>query len=117
MNVIDAWAERKHTMLVEDTLRMCAEYLTVARREETADHQEKNLPQPGAPREAPDDGAVDHRARDGRVTPAGGPLQKDGGPGDVGATRQTPVGPDTNRCEPGIVDRPPPGVNTRGNHR
>ena len=26
-------------MLVEDTLRTCAEYLTVARREETAEHQ------------------------------------------------------------------------------
>ena len=26
-------------MLVEDTLRTCAEYLTVARREETAEHR------------------------------------------------------------------------------
>ena len=26
-------------MLVEDTLRTCVEYLTVARREETAEHQ------------------------------------------------------------------------------
>ena len=28
-------------MLVEDTLRSCEEYLTVARREETAEHQAK----------------------------------------------------------------------------
>ena len=26
-------------MLVEDTLHMCAEYLTVSRREETAEHR------------------------------------------------------------------------------
>ena len=30
-------------MLVENTLRTCAEYLTVARREETAEHQPKKL--------------------------------------------------------------------------
>ena len=35
---LDAWEEGKHTMLVEDTLRACGEYLTVARREETAEH-------------------------------------------------------------------------------
>ena len=29
---LDAWEEGKHTMLVENTLRTCAEYLTVAQR-------------------------------------------------------------------------------------
>ena len=29
-------------MLAEDMLRMCAEYLTVARREETAEHRAQN---------------------------------------------------------------------------
>ena len=32
---------RKHAMLVEDSLWACKEYLTVARREETADHRAK----------------------------------------------------------------------------
>ena len=36
---LDAWAERKHRMLVEDTMRTCTEYLTVAQREETAEHR------------------------------------------------------------------------------
>ena len=35
---LDAWAEGKHSMLVEDTLQACGEYLTIARREETAEH-------------------------------------------------------------------------------
>ena len=34
-----AWGEGKQAMLVEDTLHMCAEYLTVSRREETAEHR------------------------------------------------------------------------------
>ena len=36
---LDAWGAGKHTMLVGDTLRSCKEYLTSARREETAEHQ------------------------------------------------------------------------------
>ena len=36
---LDAWEEGKHVMLVEDTLCTCAEYLTVARRKETAEHR------------------------------------------------------------------------------
>ena len=36
---LDAWREGKHAMLVEDTMRSCEEYLTVARREETAEHR------------------------------------------------------------------------------
>ena len=36
---MDAWGEGKHAKLVEDTLRACEEYLTVARREETAEHR------------------------------------------------------------------------------
>ena len=32
---LDAWAEGKHSMLVEDTLRACGEYLTISQREET----------------------------------------------------------------------------------
>ena len=35
---LDAWGEGKHAMLAEDTLQACGEYLTVARREETAEH-------------------------------------------------------------------------------
>ena len=34
---LDVWGEGKHAMLVRDTLRLCEEYLTVARREETAE--------------------------------------------------------------------------------
>ena len=36
---LDAWAEGKHSMLVEDTLRTCREYLTIARREEMVEHR------------------------------------------------------------------------------
>ena len=36
---LDTWGEGKHAMLVEDTLRACKEYLTVAWREETAEHR------------------------------------------------------------------------------
>ena len=36
---MDAWSEGKHSMLVEDTLRVCEEYITVARREEMAEHR------------------------------------------------------------------------------
>ena len=35
---LDAWEDGKHSMLVEDRLRSCGEYLTVARREETTEH-------------------------------------------------------------------------------
>ena len=35
---LDAWGKGKHAMLVGDTLRSCEEYLTVAWREETAEH-------------------------------------------------------------------------------
>ena len=35
---LDNWGEGKHSMLVEDSLCTCAEYLTVSHREETADH-------------------------------------------------------------------------------
>ena len=38
---LDAWAEKKHSMLVEDTLRACGEYFTFALREEMADHRAK----------------------------------------------------------------------------
>ena len=38
-NRLDAWAEGKHSILVEDTLQMCVEYRTVARREEMAEHR------------------------------------------------------------------------------
>ena len=36
---LDAWAEGKYLMLVEDMLLTCEEYLTVARREETVEHR------------------------------------------------------------------------------
>ena len=36
---LDAWAEGKHSMMLEYTLRACREYLAIARREETAEHQ------------------------------------------------------------------------------
>ena len=36
---LDAWAEGKHSMLVEDTLQSCGGYITVARREDTAEHR------------------------------------------------------------------------------
>ena len=35
---LDAWGAGNHAMLVGDTLRCCEEYLTSARREETAEH-------------------------------------------------------------------------------
>ena len=36
---LDPWAEEKHSMLVEDTLQACGEYVTVAQREETAENR------------------------------------------------------------------------------
>ena len=39
MKRLDAWEDGKYWMLVEDILRTCAEYLTVAQREESADHR------------------------------------------------------------------------------
>ena len=36
---LDAWGEGKHTMVVEDRLRACEEYLTVTRWEETVEHR------------------------------------------------------------------------------
>ena len=44
-----------------------------------------NIPQPSAPWEALDSGAVDNRMGDGRSPPTGGPVHKDGGTGDGGA--------------------------------
>ena len=38
-NRLDTWGEGKHAMLVEDMLRVYGEYLTVAWREETAEHR------------------------------------------------------------------------------
>ena len=38
---LDAWGEGKHAMLVGDTLRLCEDYLTAARREETEDHRDQ----------------------------------------------------------------------------
>ena len=38
-NRLDAWWEDKHAILVKDTMRSIEEYLTVARREETAEHR------------------------------------------------------------------------------
>ena len=35
----DFWGKGKHVMMVEDTLRACEECLTVAQREETAEHR------------------------------------------------------------------------------
>ena len=39
VKLLDAWEEGKHEMLVGDTLRSCDDYLTDARREETAEHR------------------------------------------------------------------------------
>ena len=36
---INAWGGGKHAVLVGDNLRSCEEYLTAARREETAEHR------------------------------------------------------------------------------
>ena len=36
---LDAWGEGKHAMMVKDTLWSCEEYLTVSRREDTAEHR------------------------------------------------------------------------------
>ena len=62
-----------------------------------------NIPQPGAPWEAPDNSEVDHREVDGRSPPAGGPVYKDREPGGGGVAIQTPRGPDTNRGELRLV--------------
>ena len=37
--LLDTWEYDKNGMLVEDTLRTCADYFTVARREELAEHR------------------------------------------------------------------------------
>ena len=62
-----------------------------------------NVSHPGAPWEAPDGGAVDYRAGEGWSPATWGPGHEDREPGDVGAPRQTPGGPDTNRSESGLV--------------
>ena len=36
---LKAWGEGKHVMLVSNTLRLCEEYLTAARGEETTEHR------------------------------------------------------------------------------
>ena len=36
---LDAWESGRHGMLVEDTLCTCAQYLTVACREESKEHR------------------------------------------------------------------------------
>ena len=76
-----------------------------------------NIPQPGAPWEAPDGGAVDNRTGDRRSPPNGGPVHKDGGMGDGGAPRQTPGGPDTDRGKSELVPWPPHGANSGGHHQ
>ena len=38
---LDAWEAGRHGILVEETLGMCAQYLTAARREESEEHRAK----------------------------------------------------------------------------
>ena len=38
---LDAWEAGHHGMLVEETLRTCAQYLTAACREESEEHRDK----------------------------------------------------------------------------
>ena len=38
---LDAWEAGRHGMLVEETLRICAQYLTSACREESEEHRDK----------------------------------------------------------------------------
>ena len=85
---LNAWGEGKHVMLVEDALRLCKEYLTVARREETAEHRAQTYHSLVL---------CDHGEGDGWGSSAGGKVYENGGPSDGGATHQTPRGPDTYR--------------------
>ena len=39
MKRLDTWEDIKYGMLMEDTLCMCAQYLTVACREDSEEHQ------------------------------------------------------------------------------
>ena len=39
---LDAWEEGKHSMLMEDALRSCAQYLTAIRQDESAEHWAKS---------------------------------------------------------------------------
>ena len=42
-NWLEDWQARRHGMLAEDTVRMCAKYLTNARREESEEHRDQNF--------------------------------------------------------------------------
>ena len=99
-------------MLVEDTMRTCAEYLAVAQREETAEHQAQtfhSLVLRGKLRTAVS--WITERKTDGVLQP-GGAVYKDRGPGDGGVALQTPGDPDTNHGELRLVSRSPPGADT-----
>ena len=38
---LEVWDSGRHRMLVEETLRTCAQYLTTSHREESEDHRER----------------------------------------------------------------------------
>ena len=89
-------------MLVKDTLRLCADYLTVAHREETEEHRAQ-LFIAWCSAEAPDCGDIYLGEIYGWVPLARRLVHIDGVSGDVGAGGQTPRGLDTNRIKPRLV--------------
>ena len=108
---MDAWGVGKHAMLVEDTLRSCEEYLTVARREETAEHWAQTYHSLVLRRKLRTEVRWITERENGRSPTAWGQVYKDGGPGDGGAPHQTPRGPDTYVGKSGFL----PGTTT-GTH-
>ena len=38
---LNTWEAERHSMLVEETMRNCVQYLTAARREESEEHKAK----------------------------------------------------------------------------
>ena len=57
---LGTWETGKHQMLVKETAFTSDHYLSPTQRGESEEHQEKNIPLPGAPREYPVYVALDH---------------------------------------------------------
>ena len=104
-------------MLVETTLRTCAEYLTIAQREETAEHWEQTYHSLVLRRKLRTVVCWITKRETGSVLQPGDRCTKTGELVMEVLRAQTPGGLDTNRGEPGLVHRLTPGANTDGHHQ
>ena len=114
---LDAWEAGRQGMLIEETLRTCAQYLTAAHREDHKEHREKNyhiLVLRGNLRKA---------VRWITEREMGGVLQleevctKNRGEGDEGTLHQTPGNTLPVRVQSGHVSRPITRALPRGHHQ